>query len=102
MGARAGHKGIMTQRLPAQRPLRAAVHITEPHASGQGLSIRLRFLHCGILALNENHPVLLALRQQLAALRQQYRSAPDEGSRYRLVRHEQLIAQWAPGQDVRV
>ncbi|MEI8250346.1 MAG: hypothetical protein WCF98_04180 [Synechococcus sp. ELA057] len=66
------------------------------------LLIRLRFLHREIPALYENHPVLLALRQQLAGLRQQYRAAPDEASRYRLVRHEQLMAQWAPGQDIRV
>jgi hypothetical protein len=51
--------------------------------------------------LNDNHPVLNALRQQLASLRQQYRVQPDEQSRYRLVRQEQLIAQWAPLQDLR-
>jgi len=53
-------------------------------------------------ALNDNHPVLNALRQQLAALRHQYRLQPDEQTRYRLVRHEQLIAQWAPLQDLSV
>ena len=52
--------------------------------------------------MNENHPVLNALRQQLDALRQQYRARPDEHSRYQLVRHEQLIAQWAPLQDLTV
>jgi hypothetical protein len=46
--------------------------------------------------VNENHPVVHALRQQLASLRQQYRNQPDEHTRYRLVRHEQLIAQWVP------
>jgi hypothetical protein len=51
-------------------------------------------------ALNDNHPVLNALRQQLAALRQQYCIQPDERTRYRLVRHEQLMAQWAPLQDL--
>ncbi|MFM7086279.1 MAG: hypothetical protein ACKOXO_04715 [Cyanobium sp.] len=50
--------------------------------------------------MNENHPVLNALRQQLDALRHQYRQQPNEISRYQLVRHEQLIAQWAPRQDV--
>jgi hypothetical protein len=50
--------------------------------------------------LNDNHPVLNALRQQLAALRNQYRIQPDEHTRYRLVRHEQLMAQWAPLQDL--
>ncbi|MEB3271413.1 MAG: hypothetical protein VKJ44_07175 [Synechococcus sp.] len=48
--------------------------------------------------MNENHPVLHALRQQLTCLRQLYRSQPDEQTRYRLVRHEQLIAQWVPPQ----
>ena len=43
--------------------------------------------------MNDNHPVLNALRQQLAALRNQYRIQPDEHTRYRLVRHEQLMAQ---------
>jgi hypothetical protein len=52
--------------------------------------------------LNENHPVLLALHQRLGALRLQYRTSPDEQSRYNLVRHEQLMVQWAPGQDLRV
>jgi hypothetical protein len=44
----------------------------------------------------ENHPVLNALESRLNALRDQYRSAPNEQNRYQLVRHEQLIAQWAP------
>lgn len=52
--------------------------------------------------MNDNHPVLNALRQQLASLRHQYRVQPDERTRYRLVRHEQLIAQWAPSQDLSV
>lgn len=52
--------------------------------------------------MNDNHPVLNALRQQLAALRQQYRAQPDEHTRYRLVRHEQLMAQWAPRQELSV
>ena len=44
----------------------------------------------------ENHPVLNALESRLKALRDQYRSAPNEQNRYQLVRQEQLIAQWAP------
>jgi hypothetical protein len=97
---------------------REAVHIPNPGPGRQGrshcgetpisrprewtgLSIRLRFWCCGIAALNENHPVLLALRQRLAALSLQYRTFPDEHSRYNLVRHEQLIAQWVPSQDLR-
>ena len=67
-----------------------------------GFPFRLRFWCCGIPALNENHPVLLALHQRLGALRLQYRTSPDEQSRYNLVRHEQLMVQWAPGQDLRV
>ena len=38
--------------------------------------------------------------QQLASLRHQYRVQPNERTRYRLVRHEQLIAQWVPSQDL--
>jgi hypothetical protein len=53
------------------------------------LANRLRRLH-------KNHPVLIALEGRLRALQEQYRSHPDEQSRYQLVRHEQLIAQWAP------
>jgi len=52
--------------------------------------------------VNEHHPVLLALSLQLEALRQQYRNQPDERSRYSLVRHEQLMAQWIPPQALRV
>jgi hypothetical protein len=44
----------------------------------------------------EDHPVLNALQEQLRSLRDQYRSLPNEQTRYRLVRQEQLIAQWAP------
>jgi hypothetical protein len=46
--------------------------------------------------VNENHPVLNALESRLRALREQYRHQPSEHSRYQLVRHEQLLAQWAP------
>jgi hypothetical protein len=44
----------------------------------------------------EDHPVLNALQEQLRNLRDQYRLLPNEQTRYRLVRQEQLIAQWAP------
>ncbi|MEB3321260.1 MAG: hypothetical protein VKI81_00360 [Synechococcaceae cyanobacterium] len=44
----------------------------------------------------ENHPVLNALESRLEALQEQYRHHPSEQSRYQLVRHEQLMAQWAP------
>ncbi|MFN9630744.1 MAG: hypothetical protein ACK59A_11025 [Cyanobacteriota bacterium] len=33
---------------------------------------------------------------QLQSLKDQYRCKPSELSRYALVRHEQLLAQWAP------
>ncbi|MEB3304006.1 MAG: hypothetical protein VKK99_05365 [Cyanobacteriota bacterium] len=36
------------------------------------------------------------MESQLQALRDQYRAQPCEQSRYALVRHEQLLAQWAP------
>jgi hypothetical protein len=48
------------------------------------------------MTVYENHPVLIALETRLKALRDQYQSAPNEQTRYQLVRHEQLIAQWAP------
>ncbi|WP_216900119.1 hypothetical protein [Synechococcus sp. CCY 9618] len=44
----------------------------------------------------EDHPVLNSLQQQLGSLRDQYRRIPNELNRYRVVRQEQLIAQWAP------
>lgn len=44
----------------------------------------------------ENHPVLLALQSELRSLRDAYLQQPDEQTRYRLVRLERLIAQWAP------
>lgn len=49
-------------------------------------------------AVNENHPVLFALSDQLQALRQAYSRDPSEHNRYHLVRLESLIEQWAPGQ----
>jgi hypothetical protein len=36
------------------------------------------------------------MEAQLKSLRDHYRSQPSELSRYALVRHEQLLAQWAP------
>ncbi|KEF42272.1 MAG: hypothetical protein ER33_07050 [Cyanobium sp. CACIAM 14] len=47
--------------------------------------------------MNENHPVYQSLLSMLWTLREQYRHHPSEQSRYRMVRMEQLIAQWAPG-----
>jgi hypothetical protein len=44
----------------------------------------------------EDHPVLNALQQQLRSLKEQYSLFPNELNRYRVVRQEQLIAQWAP------
>ncbi|MDM7953963.1 MAG: hypothetical protein QUV07_12220 [Cyanobium sp. CZS 25K] len=37
-----------------------------------------------------------ALLEQLRALKEQYDHLPNELNRYRMVRLEQLIAQWAP------
>ncbi len=47
--------------------------------------------------MNPDHPVLNALLEQLRALNEQYSDLPNELNRYRVVRQEQLIAQWAPG-----
>jgi hypothetical protein len=47
--------------------------------------------------MNEDHPVMTALLQQLHDLKEQYSDLPNELTRYRVVRQEQLIAQWAPG-----
>jgi len=47
--------------------------------------------------LNADHPVLNALLEQLRSLNEQYSQLPNEINRYRVVRQEQLIAQWAPG-----
>jgi hypothetical protein len=46
--------------------------------------------------LNDNHPVLNSMVSRLLELQAQYRIRPDGWTRYRLVRHEQLLAQWAP------
>ncbi len=62
---------------------------------GRNLSILLRFWGCHN-AVYKNHPVLHSMEAQLQALRDQYRAQPSEQSRYALVRHEQLLAQWAP------
>lgn len=50
--------------------------------------------------MNQNHPVFHSLVSSLNLLREQYRRHPSEENRYRLVRLEQLIVQWAPGVDV--
>ena len=57
--------------------------------------LRFRQVHAR-LTVYENHPVLNALESRLNVLRDQYRCTPNEQNRYQLVRHEQLIAQWAP------
>jgi hypothetical protein len=44
----------------------------------------------------ENHPVLNSMEARLESLKDQYRCQPSEQNRYALVRHEQLLAQWAP------
>lgn len=44
----------------------------------------------------QNHPVLHSMQARLLSLQDQYRTQPSERSRYALVRHEQLIALWAP------
>lgn len=75
--------------------------LATPHGTKTGrsrrknLPFRLRFLGCQ-LAVYENHPVLQSMEAQLKTLRDQYRSEPSEQNRYALVRHEQLLAQWAP------
>ncbi|MEY2645696.1 MAG: hypothetical protein RLZZ611_2345 [Cyanobacteriota bacterium] len=46
--------------------------------------------------MNDNHPVLQAMRHQLHELRQRYQHQPCEFNRYQLVRHEQRIAQTRP------
>jgi hypothetical protein len=46
--------------------------------------------------MNDNHPVLNSMVSRLLELQAQYRIRPDGWTRYRLVRHEQLLAQWAP------
>lgn len=50
--------------------------------------------------MSEDHPVMHALLQQLRSLNEQYSHLPNELNRYRVVRQEQLIAQWAPGVSV--
>ncbi|MFZ0409082.1 MAG: hypothetical protein WAM11_13365 [Cyanobium sp.] len=52
--------------------------------------------------MDENHPVLTALKLKLDALRRLYQIDPNEQSRYQLVRMERLIAEWAPASMVPV
>jgi hypothetical protein len=66
-----------------------------PDKDGPDLPIRLRFWSCK-KAVYENHPVLHSMEAQLQSLRDQYRAQPSEQNRYAVVRHEQLLAQWAP------
>jgi len=48
--------------------------------------------------LNDNHPVLQSLRDELLALQNLYRHEPSDFNRYQLVRHEQRMAQWVPAE----
>lgn len=50
--------------------------------------------------MNKNHPVYHSLVARLESLRDQYRHHPCERNRYRLVRQEQLIAQWVAASDL--
>lgn len=50
--------------------------------------------------MNKNHPVYHSLVARLESLREQYRQHPSERNRYRLVRQEQLIAQWVATSDL--
>jgi hypothetical protein len=50
--------------------------------------------------VHENHPVRHALEAELRSLREDYQRRPSEETRYRVVRMEQLIAQWARDQPV--
>ncbi|MEA5392513.1 hypothetical protein VB738_14715 [Cyanobium gracile UHCC 0139] len=50
--------------------------------------------------MNKNHPVYLSLIARLESLMDQYRQHPCERNRYRLVRQEQLIAQWVAASDL--
>jgi len=48
--------------------------------------------------LNDNHPVLQSMRDELEELQSLYRHEPSDFNRYQLVRQEQRIAQWAPAE----
>jgi len=50
--------------------------------------------------MHRNHPVYHAMIARLESLRELYRHHPSERNRYRLVRQEQLIAQWVAGSDL--
>lgn len=59
----------------------------------KGLKLFLWFPpHC----VNDNHPVLHSMRQELEHLRSRYNHQPSDFNRYQLVRHEQRLAQWVP------
>ena len=46
--------------------------------------------------MNDNHPVLQAMRHQLHELKHRYQHKPSEFNRYQLVRQEQRLAQVRP------
>lgn len=48
--------------------------------------------------MHDNHPVMFALDAEREQLLEAYSRDPNEHNRYRLVRLERLIAQWAPSQ----
>lgn len=48
--------------------------------------------------MHSNHPVRFALEAELADLRHQYEEHPSDETRYRVVRLERLITDWAPDQ----
>jgi len=50
--------------------------------------------------MHRNHPVYHAMIARLESFRDLYRHHPSERNRYRLVRQEQLIAQWVAGSDL--
>jgi hypothetical protein len=49
-------------------------------------------------AVHPNHPVRFALEAELADLRLRYKEHPSDETRYRVVRLERLITDWAPDQ----
>ena len=48
--------------------------------------------------MNENNPVLHAMRQELQELTGRYRRHPSDFNRYQLVPHEPSLAQWVPSE----
>jgi hypothetical protein len=79
------------------RPRKERQSATSDRGSGPPLKNRLRFWVSETdPALNENHPVLMALNAEWQCLLDAYQQTPNEHNRYQLTRLERLIAQWAP------